>query len=132
MRVLVCFGVILGLLLVSPANAAAAKKIVFIAGKKSHGPGDHEYEKGLRLLARCIETSPNLKGFRTEVHLYGWPEDPRTLDDADTIVLYCDGSDHNVADHPLLVGDRLEVIRKQMKRGAGLVLLHYATFAPVK
>ncbi len=115
-----------------PAQAAPGKKIVFIAGTKSHGPGEHEYEKGLRLLAKCLETSPNLSGYRTEVHLYGWPEDPKTLDDADTIVLYADGSDHNESDHPLLVGDHLATIGRQMKRGCGLVLLHYATFAPVK
>ena len=114
------------------AQAARAKKIVFIAGKKSHGPGDHEYEKGCRLLAQCLESSPNVKGLRTEVHLDGWPQDPRTLNDADAIVVYCDGSDHNEADHPLLAGDRLQVLDRQMKRGAGLVLLHYTTFAPVK
>ncbi len=114
------------------AKAAPGKKIVFIAGTKSHGPGEHEYEKGARLLAMCLETSANLSGYHTEVCLYGWPEDPRTLDNADTIVLYADGSDHNEMDHPLLVGDHLSVIGKQMKRGCGLVLLHYATFAPVK
>ncbi|MCC2669807.1 MAG: Trehalose utilization, partial [Armatimonadetes bacterium] len=113
-------------------QAASGKKVVFIAGKKSHGPGDHEYELGCKLLARCLETSPNLKGVRTEVHLNGWPENPKTLEDADTIVVYCDGSDHNEADHPLLVGDRLQVLDRQMKRGAGIVMLHYTTFAPVK
>ena len=107
------------------------KKIVFIAGTKSHGPGDHEYEKAMRLLSSCINSSPNLKGYRTEVHLYGWPENPNTLEDADSIVLYSDGSDQNELAHPLLVGNRLEQIRKQMKRGCGLVLLHYATFTPV-
>src|SRR5687767_6455129 len=64
------------------------RKVVLIAGKKSHGPGDHEYEKGARLLAHCLRHASNLRGFRTEVHLNGWPEDPRTLDDADTIVLF--------------------------------------------
>ena len=113
-------------------TAVHAKKIVFLAGKKSHGPGEHEYEKVCRLLARCLETSPNIKGYHAEVHLYGWPVDPKTLDDADAIVLYADGSDHNEADHPLLVGNRLAAIQKQMKRGCGLVLLHYATFAAVK
>ena len=113
-------------------TAPHTKKIVFLAGKKSHGPGEHEYEKVCRLLARSLETSPNLKGYHTEVHLYGWPEDPKTLDDADAIVLYADGSDHNEADHPFLVGNRLALIQKQMKRGCGLILLHYATFAGVK
>jgi quinoprotein glucose dehydrogenase len=115
-----------------PIAAAKTKKVVFLAGKKSHAPGEHEYEKGLRLLAKCLETSPNRKGFRTEVHLNGWPEDPKTFDDADTIVLYCDGSDRSETDDPLLIGDRLEVLGRQMRRGCGLVLLHYATFAPVR
>lgn len=115
-----------------PAAPARPKKVVFIAGKKSHGPGDHEYERGLKLLARCLETSHNAGAFRTEVHPNGWPEDPRTLDDADTIVVFSDGSDHNEADHPLLQGDRLQVLGRAMKRGAGLVLLHYTAFAPVK
>src|SRR5437763_373957 len=90
-------------------RAPRAKKVVFIAGRKSHGPGEHEYELGSRFLARCIETSPDLRGWRTEVHLYGWPENPETLNDADSIVVYCDGSDHSEADHPLLSGDRLQV-----------------------
>src|SRR5947207_1254885 len=133
MRGFVLIGLIMSFVLALAYPALAKdRKVVFLAGKKSHGPGDHEYEKSLRLLAKCLETSTNAKRYRTEVHLYGWPEDPKTLDDADTIVLYSDGSDHNEADHPLLVGNRLEVMRRQMKRGAGLVLLHYATFAPVK
>ncbi|MCS6777242.1 MAG: ThuA domain-containing protein [Chloroherpetonaceae bacterium] len=111
-------------------GAEAGKKIVFLAGTKSHGPGEHEYEKGLRLLAHCLETAHNLKGYRTEVHLYGWPEDPATLNDADCIVVYCDGSDHDPKAHPLLNADRLEQIGRQMQRGCGIVFLHYATFAP--
>lgn len=114
------------------AQEAQAKKIVLIAGKKSHGPGDHEYEKAMRLLAHGLRTASNLNGYKTEVHLYGWPEDEKTLDDADAIVLYSDGSDHNEAHHPLYIGNRFEVIAKQMRRGCGLVLIHYATFASVK
>jgi type 1 glutamine amidotransferase len=113
-------------------SAPRGRKVVFIAGTKSHGPGDHEYEKGCRLLAKSLETSPDLKGWRTEVHLYGWPHDPRTLDDADAIVVYTDGSDHGEVNHPLLTGDRLETIGRQMKRGAGFVALHYSVFVPTK
>ncbi|MCX6366923.1 MAG: ThuA domain-containing protein [Armatimonadetes bacterium] len=102
-------------------------KIVFLAGTKSHGPGDHEYEKGLRLLAKALAPFA-----QTEVHLYGWPEDEKTLDDADCIVLYADGSDHNESDHPLLLGNRMAVMEKQMQRGCGFVTLHYATFCPLK
>lgn len=102
-------------------------KIVFLAGEKSHGPGEHEYEKGLRLFARAL--APHAQ---TEVHLYGWPDDETTLDTADCIVLYADGSDHDERAHPLLTGNRLATIERQMKRGCGLVTLHYATFCPLK
>lgn len=105
-------------------------KIVFLAGHKSHGPGAHEYEKDLRLLQSCLDDSKNVGPLRTELHLEGWPEDPRTLDDADCIVLFSDGADQNEASHPLLVGERLKVIERQMDRGCGLVIQHYATILP--
>src|ERR1041384_8211809 len=108
------------------------KKIVLIAGTKSHGPGDHEYEKGVKLLKHCLDTSPNVKGVRTEVVLDGWPNNPATLGDADTILLYCDGSDREEKAHPLLRDDRLQVSDRLMKRGVGFVALHYAVFIPVR
>jgi type 1 glutamine amidotransferase len=111
-----------------PAGTAT-KKVVFIAGEKSHGPGEHEYEKGLKLLQSCLDSAPGPKA-RTELHLDGWPRDPRTLDDADTIVLYCDGSDRKEDAHPLLRGDHLQVIERQMARGCGLVAIHYTVFVP--
>jgi len=48
--------------LVAASQGLAAdppKKVVLIAGAKSHGPGEHEYEKGVRLLAHCLNTSPS-------------------------------------------------------------------------
>jgi hypothetical protein len=45
-------------------------------------------------------------------------------------VLFLDGSDHNECDHPLLFGDRLDRLDRAMKRGAGLVALHYTLFVP--
>jgi putative heme-binding domain-containing protein len=115
----------------------AARKIVLIAGTVHQGPGGHlpgthEYEKSVRLLRHCLDTAPDLKGIRTEVHFGGWPKDPRTLEDADTIVLVSDGADRKEADHPLLAGDRLKVLEKQMKRGCGLVVLHWTLFVPAK
>ena len=41
-------------------HVASAKKIVYIAGRKSYRPGDHEYELGSRLPARCIESLPEI------------------------------------------------------------------------
>lgn len=125
------------LLCLTPAFAASkcpveAKKIVLIAGKKSHGPGFHEYVKDLQLLKYCLDTSLNVKGIKTELHLNGWPKDPNTLNDADTIVLFSDGADRNEQAHPFMVGDRMKIIEKQMNRACGLVLQHYSTFVPKK
>ena len=121
-------------LFVSPANSLGTKltdgkHLVFLAGTKSHGPGDHEYEQACRLLAKTLRAHD--KSLKTTVVPYGWPDDPKLLDTADSIVVYSDGSDHNRLDHPLLHPGRMDIIRKQMQRGCGFVTLHYATFAPL-
>ncbi|MBA4150728.1 MAG: NPCBM/NEW2 domain-containing protein [Verrucomicrobia bacterium] len=98
---------------------AAEKKIVFVAGKPSHGSGAHEHNAGSLLLKKCLEKVP---GVSAEVHLNGWPTDETILDGADAIVLYMDGG----ARHPILEGDRLTKMEARMKRGVGLALVHYA------
>lgn len=104
-------------------------KIVFLAGEKSHAPSEHEYEKGLRLFQSCLETGPNAGNLRTELYT-DWPADAATLDDADTIVLFSDGSDAGLTRHPFLVDDRMKCIEKQMQRGCGLVVIHYSIIVP--
>ena len=103
-------------------------QIAMIAGKKSHGPGEHEYKKALQLLAAQLEKENDFIDVR--VHLDGWPTDEETLVGSDTVVLYSDGSDRKELDHPLMMGGRLRVIGKLMERGAGLVCLHYSVFVP--
>src|SRR4029078_1993494 len=68
----------------------------------------------------------------TEAHFKGWPENPNTLDDADTIFITSDGTDRKESDHPFYAGDHLQVIERQMKRGCGLVLFHWSTFNPAR
>jgi type 1 glutamine amidotransferase len=121
-----------GFALCATAGDAPRKKIVLIAGEPdaSHPAGTHEYGKSAQLLKQALEASPNVAGLKAETHLHGWPKNPATLDTADTIVLIASGSDRNWQDHPLLVGDHLAVIEKQMRRGCGLVLIHWTTFVP--
>jgi hypothetical protein len=123
---------LLGLFLAASLFAAEPKKIVLIAGPLdgSHPRGTHEYEKTVQLFKFCLEHASNVTGLKVETHFGGWPKDPKTFDDADTIVLVSSGSDRKESDHPLLVGDRLSVIDKQMKRGCGLCLIHWSTFVP--
>jgi putative heme-binding domain-containing protein len=134
-RLFLC-GAVLFTLAALPSVADEAKptlkKIILIAGAKSHGPGEHEYEKGARLLKQCLDSSPNLHGYTTEVYTDGWPRDDKAFDGAATVLFYCDGSDHDEQAHPLLRDKRLETMQKLMGRGVGLVAVHYTVFVPNK
>jgi len=101
-----------------------AKKIVFLAGPKSHGPGEHDHAAGCLLLAECLNRS--VPGVRAVVYRSadGWPEDPSALDNADAVVVYADGE----AGHPFL--GHMDEVGALMERGAGLVALHWATGVP--
>ena len=118
----------------TPAVSAKSnnpKKIVLIAGKKSHGPGAHEYLKSVKLLKVLLDRASNLKGIRTEVHFNGWPENPATLNDADTIVTISDGQDGDrYSQVPFMTEERMKVMDRQMRRGCGFMTLHFSTFTP--
>ena len=118
---------------VCPA-AEKPRKIVLIAGPITGHPKEaHEYEKNVILLKHLLDTSPDLPGnVRVEAHFQGWPRDPSTLDDADTIFLTSDGTDREERNHPLYRDDHLQVIQRQMNRGCGLVFFHWSTFNPVR
>lgn len=116
-----------------PKKKADPKKIVLIAGIKSHGPGVHEYEKSVKLLKVMLDRSPNAGDLQTEVHFGGWPQDPSTLDDADTIMTISDGQDGDkYSPVPWMTPERMRVMQKQMKRGCGFITLHFSTFTPDK
>ena len=100
--------------------AGEAKKVVFIAGPPSHGPGEHEHRAGCLLLQSCLGKLP---GVTSVVCSNGWPQDPASaFAGASTVVIYSDGG----GGHPFLQGDRLETIRQLMNQGVGLVCIHYA------
>jgi type 1 glutamine amidotransferase len=99
---------------------AADKKIVFIAGPPSHGPGEHEHRAGCLLLQSCFD---KVRGTTSIVYSNNWPEAPDALKGAATIVLYMDGG----PGHPALQDDHLQQLGAAMKKGTGLVCIHYAT-----
>ncbi|MGI6416259.1 MAG: FG-GAP-like repeat-containing protein [Thermoguttaceae bacterium] len=113
-----------------PAGVLAKDtKIVLLAGAKSHGPGEHEHERTAMLLMHCIDTSLNVRHVDVEVCTNGWPEDEKTLDDADSIVLLCDGAMKGVQ-HPLVRDHHMPALERQMKRGCGLVVIHWGLMLP--
>jgi type 1 glutamine amidotransferase len=102
---------------------AGMKKIVLVAGSRSHGPGDHEFSAGTKLLKACLDKTP---GIVTAQYGGGWPKDPSAFDNADAILFYMDGGDG----HPVIQGDRLFQINKLAKQGVGIACAHYAVEIP--
>ena len=120
--------VLVAVLALSAASAFAAdggkKNILLLAGKQSHGPGEHEHNAGMLLFKKCLDESG--LPVTTSAHLSAeWPS-AEELAKADTIVFYSDGG----GGHFLLKDDHLEQVAKEMKRGAGFVCLHYAVEYP--
>ena len=111
------------LMTAAAALAASPAKIVMVAGTPSHAPAEHEFNAGTLLLEKCLRQN---KGVETVFVKGGWPEDEKVFDGASAIVLYMDGG----AKHPLIMGDRLETMSRLMKKGVGLVCLHYAVEVP--
>ena len=110
-----------------PARAKAPerqRKIVLIAGSKSHGPGMHEYLKSARLLKVLLDRAPALKNTQTEVVYDGWPSDVSDLDTADTIVFLSDGMQWSPW---TFTPERIAAIQKQIDRGCGFMTFHFAT-----
>lgn len=105
----------------STLSAAEKKLVVMIAGKPSHGPGQHEHNAGILLLKKCLEQGA-ADTVEVKHHLNGeWPS-AEELAKAATVVIYSDGG----GGHPALQGDRLQQLDKEMKRGCGFLTLHYA------
>lgn len=108
-------------LIASAAFAADKKVVVMIAGKPSHGPGQHEHNAGVLLFKKCLEQGA-ADAVEIKHHLNGeWPSADE-LAKADTVVIYSDGG----GGHPALQEDHLQQLDKEMKRGCGLVTIHYA------
>jgi len=101
--------------------APPAKRILFIAGKGSHGYDGHAHTAGCRLLAGALQKA--VPGITTDV-LVGWPKDESPLDGADAILLYCDG----LGSHE--INGREEKLKALVEKSVGLGFLHYAVVVP--
>ena len=102
--------------------AAAASRIVIVVGPTNHPPGTHEVAAGGRLLQQCLQSMTNVPGVQADL-FYEWPEDS-VLADARSLVFIGDiFPPQRLADSPLI----LSKVADLMKRGCGLVCVHYAT-----
>jgi type 1 glutamine amidotransferase len=104
-------------------NWDVKKKLVLVAGKQSHGPGDHEFRAGCLLLQKCLADVPGLQTF---VYSNGWPQDSAAFKDASAVVIYADGG----AGHPAIQGDHKATLDGLAKKNVGLGFMHYGVEIP--
>lgn len=104
-------------------HAADSKNIILIAGRPSHGPGDHEFNAGSLLLSKCLNALP---GIHAEVHNMGWPKDESVFDKADAVLIYADGGSR----HPAIQAERLALIDGLVEKGVGIGCAHYGVEVP--
>ena len=98
------------------AKSKGEHKIVFLHGGRSHASGDHEFQAGSHLLANHLNAQ---KKVNLKAVVNGWPSDESMLDDADSIVIYADGTS--------VIGkgwNKMEQLVKNKK--VGVVFMHYA------
>ncbi|MEM7234104.1 MAG: DUF1080 domain-containing protein, partial [Planctomycetota bacterium] len=94
------------------------KKIVLIAGAPSHGCGAHEFNAGIKILAKRLRKVEGV--VVANYHDNGWPKDPSAFDNANAVVIYADGQGR----HP--VQKNYKFMDGLMKKGVGLMCMHYA------
>ena len=104
------------------------KKLVFIAGRPSHSYAAHAHNAGALLLTRLL--NENVPQILAVAYKSGWPQDPTALDNADAVVMYCDGGGAHVLAGPGDALARMKRIDQLSRRGVGVALLHYALIPP--
>jgi len=125
--ILCIMGLILAVITISRGDpkgekTAAKKKIVFIAGKASHGPGEHEHRAGCMLLADHLNKSG--LPITAVVTTNGWPEDNSIFDGASAVIIYSDGG----GGHPAM--KQLSALRALAAAGVGIGAIHYGVEIP--
>ena len=108
-----------GLAVVAGAKPQPPRRVVFLAGPKSHGFGEHAHVAGCRLLADRLNRVPGLEAVVVEER---WPEEPTVIERADALVFYCDGDERH------LLNGHEDLLRA--RPGLGIGFLHYATVPP--
>jgi type 1 glutamine amidotransferase len=105
-----------------PKDPKAVRKVVFIAGSNFFKPGEHEYIAGCAVLMDLVRQTDGV----FPVLALDWPKDPKTFENAASVVFFTDGADK----HPVLKGDRAAQLQKLVDSGVGLVLLHQGVDVP--
>jgi len=115
-----CVAMGLFLLVVGLAGAAdkPKTKILFIGKDPDHPHGSHMYMHTCGVLAKCVERMPGVEAVVSN----GWPKEARTLEGVKAIVVYA-----SPAAELLLQGPHRADMEALMKKGVGLVTIHWAS-----
>ena len=100
-----------------------ARSILIVVGPSTHPPGSHEVAAGGRVMKHCLENMANLPGVKADV-FNEWPQDKAVRDQASTIVFIGDQFPPNRLPN---AAQNLADLDVMMKRGCGIVCVHYAT-----
>jgi Trehalose utilisation len=104
------------------ASGSSAPRILFLAGRDSHGPLAHEHKDGSLLLASALHKQH--PDYSIDVVYGGWPKNSSLLKNIDALVFYCDGGKGH-----MMVG-HLDEFEALLADDVGVVALHYGVEVP--
>jgi len=102
--------------------AADPSRVLIVVGPTNHPPGTHEVAAGGRLMEHCLKNMANMPGLKADV-VYEWPE-KKLRDAASTVVFIGDTFPANRLPN---AAQNLADLDTMMRRGCGIVCVHYAT-----
>lgn len=100
------------------SNAGAQTKVLFVGKEPDHPFGTHMYLHTNNMLSKCLALTAEVE----TVVSNAWPKDARTLEGVSTIVIYA-----SPAAEFLLDGPHRDQVDRLMKKGVGLVTIHWAS-----
>ena len=99
-------------------RAADSTHVLLIGQQPDHPWGSHMYLHTADMLAKCLKLNGEIETAVSD----GWPADPKSLADVDTVVIYTSPGAELLLDAP----HRQQVL-DLMQRGCGLVTIHWAS-----
>lgn len=105
---------------VTTCDAADKATVLFVGKQPDHPFGTHMYLHTCEMLGKCLALQ---KGVEIETVVSdGWPKDAKVLDGVSTIVVYTTPAAEFLLDAP-----HRDQVAALMKRGVGLVTIHWAS-----
>jgi type 1 glutamine amidotransferase len=89
-------------------------------GPDGHPPTTHEYNAGMRIIAKCLHDTPGLQMILVQAD-EPWKEGPELIDGADGVVLFLSEGAKWVHQDPA----RLAALKELAARGGGIAVLHW-------